>query len=79
MSDRSNRAEVRNPVLALPAMQDLMALEPGTRALVRRMIQDLRAQANLKAAASFATCKWMMFAYWKIVGVYANHIQRALA
>jgi hypothetical protein len=77
--DRSNRAEVRNPVLALPAMRDLRALDPGTRALVRRLIQDIRAQANVKAAASFATCKWMMFAYWKIVGVYANHIQRALA
>lgn len=79
MNARSNLREVRNPVLALPAMKELQALDPDVRALVRRLIQDLRAQANVKAAASFATCKWMMFAYWKIVGVYANHVQRALA
>lgn len=78
MIDRSARREVRNPVLALPATGKLMALEPDIRHMIRDLVVDLRDQARAKADESLRKNKYMMFAYWKCVAVYANHFARCL-
>lgn len=78
MTARSNRIEVRNPVIALPAMQELRALEPDIRAKVRALFVQLRTQALAKAEQSMAANKYVMFAYWRCWSVYFNHIGRAL-
>lgn len=78
---RSLRPDVRNPVLALPATQELIAFladQPDTRERVRALLNNICTQANEKAAESFRKNKYMMFAYWKIVRVYAGHIRRAI-
>lgn len=46
MTDRSNRAEVRNPVLALPSVRALQALDPDLRALLVNLLKDLRSDAR---------------------------------
>lgn len=77
--ERSNRAEVRNPILALPAFQEVKALDLPVRQVLRRLILDLRDQMKAKADESLRKHKYMMYAYWKCGGVYAGHIARALA
>jgi hypothetical protein len=75
---RSSRATVRNPVLALPAVQDLLALPPGSRAALRSVLRALSRDARDRAEASWRRHKAPMAAYWKAVAVYANHVARAL-
>lgn len=78
MSDRSLRREVRNPVLALPAAQELLALPPETRAVLARLFRDLALDARLRAQKSWRTNKGPMAAYWKATGAYAEHIRRVV-
>ena len=73
---RSNRADVRNPVLALPAMQRLM--ESPLRAELRLVLLELSADARERANECWRRHKAPMAAYWKCVAVYAGHIARAL-
>jgi hypothetical protein len=76
--DRSNRAEVRNPVLALPGFGRLRALPEPVREALRAILMDLGADADERAAACWRKHKAPMAAYWKAVGVYARHIAKAL-
>jgi hypothetical protein len=76
---RSERREVRNPMLALPATQKLMALPSGTRALLRAVLLELRADSTARAHKCIAVHKWPMGVYWKCVAVYSGHIARVLA
>lgn len=76
MTARSNRREVRNPVLALPAVQRLLALDPDTRALVADILGDLVTDARARAQESWRKNKGPMAAYWKAVGAYAHHFKR---
>lgn len=78
MSARSNLAEVRNPVLALPAAAQLQALEPSARLALRAVLLDLKADAAARAEKCWRTHKAPMALYWKCVSVYAGHIARAL-
>ena len=78
MTSRSNRAEVRNPVLALPSIRHLQALDPETRALLRALLLDLRADARARADKCWRTRKPPLAAYWAAVAVYAGHVARAL-
>ena len=78
MIDRSNRAEVRNPLTALPSFRALTALGPQEQAALREVLIDLRADARLRAAESWRRHKSPMAAYWAAVGVYAGHAARAL-
>ena len=75
---RSNRREVRNPVLALPATQRLMALPPESRAVIAEVLVDLVADARGRAQESWRKNKGPMAAYWKAVGAYAHHFRRVL-
>jgi hypothetical protein len=78
MTDRSNRREVRNPVLALPSAKALQALPPPSREALRAILLDLAADARARADKCWRTHKAPMALYWKCVAVYAGHIARAL-
>ena len=78
MAERSNRRDVRNPVLALPAIQKLRDLPPEAQDAVRELLGDLVRDARGRAQASWLKNKGPMAAYWKAVGAYAHHIKRAL-
>lgn len=73
------RALVRNPVLALPAVASLQALDPAAQAALRAVLKDLAHDARARADKAWRTHKAPMAAYWKAVSVYANHTARALA
>lgn len=78
MTARSNLPEVRNPVLALPAMAKVMALPTEQRAVLYDLLSDIRREARVRAAQSLARNKHMVYAYWAVVAVYAGHVARAL-
>lgn len=79
MTDRSTKAEVRNPVLALPSAKRLQALPLDSRAALRSTLLDMRDDARARAAECWARHKAPMACYWKAVSVYANHLARALS
>ena len=76
--NRSERREVRNPVLALPAAQRLLAMSPEVRADLTELFGDLAADARARAQESWRKNKGPMAAYWKAVGAYAGHIRRVV-
>jgi hypothetical protein len=75
---RSNRAEVRNPILSLPAAAQLRDLDAPSRAALRAILLDLQTDARARADECWRRHKAPMAAYWKAVGVYAGHIARGL-
>jgi hypothetical protein len=75
---RSNRIEVRNPILALPAMAKVRALPPAALEALAAVLDDVRTDAAGRAELSWRQRKAPMAAYWKAVSVYALHIRRAL-
>lgn len=78
---RSLLPTVRNPLLALPAMQRLAALlagRPELRAAVLELLLEIRNHARASAQLSWRRNKGPMALYWKVVGVYAGHILRAI-
>lgn len=76
--ERSSTPVVRNPLLALPSMAKLQALDPASREALRGLLMELRADAHRQAERSWRKHKGPMAAYWKAVAVYAGHIARAL-
>jgi hypothetical protein len=78
MNDRSQRREVRNPVLSLPAVKRLEELDPRTRAIVSELLADLAGDARRRAQQSWLKNKGPMAAYWKAVGAYAAHFGRVV-
>lgn len=75
---RSNLPEVRNPVLKLDAARRLQAMSPLSRAELRGVLLELRAEARHEGDKAWTSSKYMMAAYWKVVSVYAGHISRVL-
>lgn len=75
---RSSRADVRNPVLALPGASALLDLPPESRAALRITLLSLRTDSRLKAAECWRKHKAPMACYWKAVSVYAGHLARVL-
>lgn len=75
---RSNRAIVRNPILALESGQRLGRLGPLAREELRGVLLDIKADAQKRADQCWRKHKAPMAAYWKAVAVYAGHIARAL-
>jgi hypothetical protein len=78
MSDRSNRVDVRNPIVALPGLAGLRAMPPHTREAVAVLLLDISSDARARAEKCWRTHKAPMAAYWKAVAVYAGHIARAV-
>lgn len=76
MTDRSNRREVRNPVLALPSARRLLTQETFTRAELAEILGDLVTDARARAQESWRKNKGPMAAYWKATGAYAHHFRR---
>lgn len=76
--DRSARAEVRNPILALPSVARLQGLPPEAQAALRAILDDLARDAAAKAQVSWRQNKAPMAAYWKAVSVYAKHVRAVL-
>ena len=72
-SVRSNRAEVRNPILALPGSHLLQKLPAESRAALRAVLIEIRNDCRVRAADCWARHKAPMACYWKAAGVYANH------
>ncbi len=75
---RSPRAEVRNPVLALPAARVLAAIDPDIRTVLAWLLRDLQQDARSKSRQSWDQRKAFTAAYWAAVATYAGHILRAL-
>ena len=78
MPRRSARAEVRNPVLGLPAARLLQAMPADTRTLLAVLLLDLAAEARRRSRSSWESRKVFVAAYWATVAVYAGHIARVL-
>ena len=75
---RSARATVRNPLLQLPAAQELASLPPAAQAALKRLLLQLRNDCRERADECWRKHKAPMAAYWKAAGVYANHTSRLL-
>ncbi len=75
---RSNRREVRNPILALSSVARLMALPRDSREALWQVLLELRSDAHGRAEQCWRAHKAPMAAYWRAVGVYAGHIARVL-
>lgn len=73
---RSARAEVRNPLLALPSEQEIARLPADARGALRKLLLELRADARERAERCWRQNKAPMAAYWKAVAVYAGHTAR---
>lgn len=54
------------------------ALPPPARAALRGALLDLRADALRRAETQWRRHKAPMALYWKVVGVYAGHLARAI-
>lgn len=79
MAIRSNRADVRNPILALAgARAAIDGLDDAPRAALRTILLAIQADARDRAEKCWRTHKAPMAVYWKALGVYAGHIARAL-
>lgn len=75
---RSSRADVRNPILALPAAKEILELPAANRAALRALLLQLADDASDRAQKCWRTHKAPMACYWKAVAVYARHTARAL-
>jgi hypothetical protein len=73
---RSNRPDVRNPLLALPSAEAIRKLPDAARAALRAVLLDIRRDAQVRAEACWKRHKAPMAAYWKAVAVYAGHTAR---
>lgn len=76
MSARSNRIDVRNPLLQLPSAKLIAALPAPARDALRALLKDISADARVRAETCWRKHKAPMAAYWKAVAVYAGHAQR---
>lgn len=76
MTERSARADVRNPLLALPSAAVIASLPAEAKAALRAVLLDLRTDARARAEQCWRRNKAPMAAYWKAVAVYAGHTAR---
>ncbi len=76
--ERSNRIEVRNPVLLLPGVATLRALPDPVRMALAAALLEIATDARARAEKCWRTHKAPMAAYWKAVAVYAGHLSRAI-
>lgn len=75
---RSQKLEVRNPVLRLAAAKGIVALPIEQRRPLGILLRQLADQANEQAEVSWGQKKGIMAAYWKAVSVYAKHLARVI-
>jgi hypothetical protein len=75
---RSAKAEVRNPVLALPSARRILDLPPEQRRPLGVLLRELATDAATRAQKSLRQNKPWMFVYWRVVSIYAKHLARAI-
>jgi hypothetical protein len=75
---RSDRPEVRNPVLGLPVMATFRDLPPEARDALIAFLAAVRTDASARGDRSWSQRKYSSAAYWKVVAVYAGHLANAL-
>jgi hypothetical protein len=67
-----------NPLLKLPAIDDLVAkgraLSPGEREFLIDLFTQIRHQANREAESSWKRRKGPLALYWRWASTYARHI-----
>lgn len=81
MSARSQRADVRNPVLALPEALELALVVqkyPEVQEKAERLLRALSDSCRATAEKSWLKRKAPMAAYWYPFAVYFRHIRLAL-
>jgi hypothetical protein len=78
MTDRSLKAHVRNPVLALRSAEKLQQLPEESRLLLAEILKELASDARGRAQQSWRRNKGPMAVYWKAVGAYSSHLSRAV-
>jgi len=71
---RSVRADVRNPVLGLPAGQSVLDLGPQQRRALGILLRLLARQARAEAENRWRIGDGMLAAYWRVAAVYAKHL-----
>jgi len=76
--ERSLRADVRNPIVALPSLAKLQALSPEAKEALAEVLQEIALDARARGEKCWRTHKAPMAAYWKACSVYAGHIRRAV-
>jgi len=75
---RSQRREVRNPILALPAAHWVRGVPPDARLLLADLLEDLARDAGQRAQDCWRRHKAPMAACWKACSVYARHLARVI-
>lgn len=79
MTERSNRAEVRNPVAADPEVAAIIAaLSPEAKAAMRDCLVVLSRRWRAQAEQAWRKHKPPMAAYWKVNAVNARHLALAI-
>lgn len=68
-----------NPLLRLPAGQELLNLPAKDRKRIENVLRQLREQANEEAERAWRRRKGPMAAYWRAVATYARHTAHALS
>ncbi len=76
--ERSNRADVRNPMLALPEVQAFAALPDDSRKALRDALNAFSKACRERGNECWRRHKPPMAAYWKANAVNARHLAKAL-
>lgn len=75
---RSNRADVRNPMLKLPEVRnEFDALPPEAREALVRMLRAISRACRESAAHAYQTRKPPMYTYWQGLAVNTRHLALA--
>jgi hypothetical protein len=76
--ERSQRPDVRNPLLALESAKDMQNLPKEAKQALRALLMDIRKEAQAKAEKCWRQHKGPMALYWKCLSVYSGHMSRML-
>jgi hypothetical protein len=77
VAPRSNRAEMRNPLPALPAVQHIADPSPEAQVVLGEILLVFAKDVRGRAQQSWVKNKGPRAACWKAVGAYAQHLRRA--
>ena len=73
---RSNRPDVRNPLMKLPSAKDIAALPPEARAALRSLALEASKAWRALGDECWKRHKPPMAAYWRAWSVNARHLAR---
>lgn len=78
VTPRSNKPEVRNPLLAYPSAAKAADMPPEAREWLILFLEDVRRDARERAAKAWRTHKAPLALYGKIIQVFSGHLIRVL-